>query len=77
MAQTEGSKRKHLKAAFPANRRPIAATSTSRRSRTWKGIRKIAGTSATRRGETGHAHGHMDYLKPCGDHGYRLPFGDT
>ena len=31
----------------------------------------------TAEGETGHAHGHMDYLKPCGDPATDLPFGDT
>ncbi len=28
-------------------------------------------------GETGHAHGHMDYLKPVGDPATGEPFGDT
>ena len=28
-------------------------------------------------GETGHAHGHMDYLKPAGDPATGEPFGDT
>ena len=31
----------------------------------------------TAEGETGHAHGHMDYLKQCGDPATDLPFGDT
>jgi rubrerythrin len=31
----------------------------------------------TAEGETGHAHGHMDYLKPVGDPATGLPFGDT
>jgi rubrerythrin len=31
----------------------------------------------TAEGETGHAHGHMDYLKKCGDPATGLPFGDS
>jgi rubrerythrin len=28
-------------------------------------------------GETGHAHGHLDYLKPVGDPATGMPIGDT
>ena len=31
----------------------------------------------TAEGETGHAHGHMDFLKPIGDPATGEPFGDT
>ena len=31
----------------------------------------------TDEGETGHAHGHMDYLRSAGDPATDLPFGDT
>ena len=31
----------------------------------------------TAEGETGHAHGHLDYLKKVGDPATDLPFGDT
>jgi rubrerythrin len=31
----------------------------------------------TAEGETGHAHGHMDYLRNAGDPATDLPFGDT
>jgi len=31
----------------------------------------------TAEGETGHAHGHMDYLKVVGDPATNLPFGPT
>ena len=31
----------------------------------------------TAEGETGHAHGHMDYLRSAGDPATDLPFGDT
>src|SRR5512145_3410324 len=31
----------------------------------------------TAEGETGHAHGHLDFLKPVGDPATGLPIGDT
>jgi rubrerythrin len=31
----------------------------------------------TAEGETGHAHGHLDYLKPVGDPATDQPIGDT
>ena len=31
----------------------------------------------TAEGETGHAHGHLEYLKPIGDPATDLPIGDT
>ena len=31
----------------------------------------------TAEGETGHAHGHLDYLKKAGDPATDLPIGDT
>ncbi len=31
----------------------------------------------TAEGETGHAHGHLDYLKPVGDPATGLPIGET
>ena len=31
----------------------------------------------TAEGETGHAHGHLDYLKPVGDPVTGMPMGDT
>ena len=32
---------------------------------------------STAEGETGHAHGHLEYLESCGDPASGLPFGDT
>ena len=32
---------------------------------------------STAEGETGHAHGHLEYLESCGDPANDLPFGDT
>jgi len=43
-----------------------------------EGHPEIAGNFRdTAEGETGHAHGHMDYLKPAGDPATGLPFGST
>ncbi len=43
-----------------------------------EGYPEIAGNFRdTAEGETGHAHGHMDYLKPAGDPATGLPFGST
>ena len=32
---------------------------------------------STAEGETGHAHGHLEYLETCGDPATGLPFGPT
>jgi len=32
---------------------------------------------STAEGETGHAHGHLEYLEKCGDPATGLPIGDT
>jgi rubrerythrin len=32
---------------------------------------------STAEGETGHAHGHLEYMEECGDPATDLPFGDT
>ena len=32
---------------------------------------------STAEGETGHAHGHLQFLEACGDPATGLPFGDT
>ncbi len=32
---------------------------------------------STAEGETGHAHGHLEYLEDCGDPATGLPIGDT
>lgn len=43
-----------------------------------EGYPDIAGNfRETAEGETGHAHGHLDYLKPVGDPATDLPMGDT
>ena len=79
MAQLKGSKTQgNLKAAFAgesqANRRYLYFAKVA----DVEGHPEIAGNFRdTAEGETGHAHGHMDYLKPCGDPATDLPFGDT
>jgi rubrerythrin len=43
-----------------------------------EGLPEIAGLfKDTADGETGHAHGHLDYLKRVGDPATNLPIGDT
>jgi rubrerythrin len=43
-----------------------------------EGYPEIAGNFRdTAEGETGHAHGHLDYLKSVGDPATDLPIGDT
>jgi rubrerythrin len=43
-----------------------------------EGYPEVAGNfRETAEGETGHAHGHLDYLKAVGDPATDLPIGDT
>ena len=68
----------NLKAAF-------AGESQANRRYLWmakradiEGYPEIAGNfRETAEGETGHAHGHLDYLKQVGDPATGLPIGDT
>ena len=68
----------NLKAAF-------AGESQANRRYLWmakkadiEGHPEIAGNfRETAEGETGHAHGHLDYLKVAGDPATGLPIGDT
>jgi rubrerythrin len=79
MADLKGSKtHQNLKDAFAgesqANRRYLYFAKVA----DVEGYPEVAGNfRETAEGETGHAHGHMDYLKPCGDPATDLPFGDT
>ena len=79
MAQLQGSKtEQNLKAAFAgesqANRRYLYFAKQA----DIEGYPDIAGLFRdTAEGETGHAHGHMDFLKPVGDPATGLPIGDT
>ncbi len=68
----------NLKAAFAgesqANRRYLWMAKVA----DIEGYPQIAGNfRETAEGETGHAHGHLDYLKQVGDPATGLPIGDT
>ena len=79
MAELKGSKTQdNLKAAFAgesqANRRYLYFAKVA----DVEGYPEIAGNfRETAEGETGHAHGHLDYLKAVGDPATDLPIGDT
>jgi rubrerythrin len=68
----------NLKAAFAgesqANRRYLYFAKTA----DVEGYPEVASNfRETAEGETGHAHGHLDYLKSVGDPATDLPIGDT
>jgi rubrerythrin len=79
MANLEGSKtHQNLKDAFAgesqANRRYLYFAKIA----DVEGYPEVAGNFRdTAEGETGHAHGHLDFLKRVGDPATGLPFGDT
>lgn len=79
MAELKGSKtHENLKYAFAgesqANRRYLYFAKQA----DVEGYPDVAGLFRdTAEGETGHAHGHLEYLKKCGDPATGLPFGDT
>lgn len=79
MAKLTGSKtHENLKAAFAgesqANRRYLYFAKVA----DVEGYPEIAGNFRdTAEGETGHAHGHLDYLKRSGDPATGLPIGPT
>jgi rubrerythrin len=68
----------NLKAAFAgesqANRRYLYFAKVA----DIEGLPEVAGNFRdTAEGETGHAHGHLEYLKQVGDPATDLPMGDT
>jgi rubrerythrin len=79
MADLKGSKtHQNLKEAFAgesqANRRYLYFAKQA----DIEGYPDIAGLFRdTAEGETGHAHGHLDYMKEVGDPATDLPIGDT
>ena len=79
MSELNGSKTyENLKAAFAgesqANRRYLYFAKVA----DVEGYPEVAGNFRdTAEGETGHAHGHLDYLKKVGDPATGLPIGDT
>ena len=79
MSELNGSKtHENLKDAFAgesqANRRYLYFAKVA----DVEGYPQVAGNFRdTAEGETGHAHGHLDYLKKVGDPATGLPIGDT
>ena len=79
MSELKGSKTEdNLKAAFAgesqANRRYLYFAKMA----DVEGYPEVAGNfRQTAEGETGHAHGHLDYLKKVGDPATGLPINDT
>ena len=79
MPELKGTKtHENLKAAFAgesqANRRYLYFAKAA----DVEGYPEVAGNfRETAEGETGHAHGHLDYLKKVGDPATDLPFGGT
>jgi len=79
MAELKGTKtHQNLKDAFAgesqANRRYLYFAKQA----DVEGYPDVAGLFRdTAEGETGHAHGHLDYLKKVGDPATDLPIGDT
>ena len=79
MSELKGTKtHENLKAAFAgesqANRRYLYFAKIA----DVEGFPDIAGNfRQTAEGETGHAHGHLDYLKKVGDPATGLPIGGT
>ena len=79
MAKLEGTKtHQNLKDAFAgesqANRRYLFFAKVA----DVEGYPEVAGLfKDTADGETGHAHGHLEYLKQVGDPATGLPIGDT
>jgi rubrerythrin len=79
MASLKGTKtHDNLKAAFAgesqANRRYLYFAKVA----DVEGYPEVASNfRETAEGETGHAHGHLDYLKQVGDPATGLPLGDT
>ena len=79
MAQLKGSKtHENLKAAFAgesqANRRYLYFAKIA----DVEGYPEVAGNFRdTAEGETGHAHGHLEYLEAVGDPATGLPIGGT
>jgi rubrerythrin len=77
--QLKGSKtEENLKAAFAgesqANRRYLYFAAKA----DVEGQNDVSAVfRSTAEGETGHAHGHMEYLETCGDPATGLPFGAT
>jgi rubrerythrin len=75
--QLKGSKtHDNLKAAFAGESQANRGTSISRRRPMSKGQNDVAALfRSTAEGETGHAHGHLEYMEPVGDPATDKPIG--
>ena len=73
-SQTEQNLKTAFSAEAQANRRYLYFAQKA----DIEGLSDIAAVfRSTAEGETGHAHGHLEYLEACGDPATGLPFGDT
>ena len=62
---------------LPVNRRPIAVTCISLNALMLRVTTTSQWSCSTAEGETGHAHGHLEYLEEAGDPATGLPIGPT
>ena len=68
----------NLKAAFAGESQATRRSLYFAKVADIEGYPDVAGNFRdTADGETGHAHGHLDYLKPVGDPATGLPIGET
>ena len=73
-SKTEGNLKDAFAGESQANRRYLYFANKA----DVEGYADVAGVFRnTAEGETGHAHGHLEYLEKCGDPATGLPFGDT
>src|SRR5512142_2432453 len=79
MANLKGSKtHENLKAAFAGESQANGRYLYFAKVADVEGYPEVAGNfRETAEGETGHAHGHMDYMKAVGDPATDLPMGST
>src|SRR5512135_1960533 len=77
--QLKGSKTEdHLKAAFAGESQAIRRYLYFAAKADVEGYNDVATVfRSTAEGETGHAHGHLEYLEQCGDPATGLPIGHT
>ena len=72
--QTEGNLKAALAGESQANRRYLYFANKA----DIEGFNDVSAVfRSTAEGETGHAHGHLEYLETCGDPATGLPFGET
>ena len=73
-SKTEGNRKAAFAGESQANRRYLYFAQKA----DVEGYNDVAAVfRSTAEGETGHAHGHLEYLETCGDPATGLPFGDT